>query len=148
MASATEGTESISRADCVEEKEEQELREQKPALELARKLAADKQQQVMEQATVVSDLKMQLVELRQDIAINPTPGISEDEDGAATSLVAPPAPPLAVPPAVPLENTPLDPRVMTWMTISFKRSILLVQNVKESSRPFRFLRLDKSSSSG
>ena len=46
------------------EKEEQELRERKSALELARKLAADKQQKVMEQATVVSDLKMQLVELR------------------------------------------------------------------------------------
>ena len=54
------------------EKEEQELRERKSALELARKLAADKQQKVMEQGTVVSDLKMQLVEIRQDIANNPT----------------------------------------------------------------------------
>ena len=48
------------------DKEEQELRERKSALELARKLAADKQQKVMEQATVVSDLKLQLVDLRQD----------------------------------------------------------------------------------
>ena len=63
------------------EKEEQELRERKSALELARKLAADKQQKVMEQ----------------------------DEDGAATPLAAPLAPPPAVPPAVPPENTPLDP---------------------------------------
>ena len=62
------------------EKEEQELHERKSALEPARKLAADKQQKVIQQATVVSDLKMQLVELRRDIANNPTPEISEDED--------------------------------------------------------------------
>ena len=93
------------------EKEEQELRERKSSLELARKLAADKQQKVMEQATVVSDLKMQLVEFRQDIANNPTPEpeVSDDEDGAATFSAAPLAPPPAVPPAVPPENTPLDP---------------------------------------
>ena len=91
------------------DKEEQELRERKSALELPRKLAADKQQKVMEQATVVSDLKLQLVDLRQDIANNPTPEVSEDEDGAATPLAAPPAPPPAVPPAVPPKNTPLDP---------------------------------------
>ena len=45
-------------------KEEDVLRKRKSALELARKLAAEKQQKVMEQATVVSDLKLQLVELR------------------------------------------------------------------------------------
>ena len=61
------------------EKEEQELRERKSALELARKLATEKQQKVLDQATVVSDLKLQLVGLRQDIANNPTPQVSEDE---------------------------------------------------------------------
>ena len=87
------------------EKEEQELRERKSALELARKLAAEKQRNVMERATVVSDLKLQLVELRQDIANNPTPEVSQDEGGEATPVATPPA----VPPAVPPENTPLDP---------------------------------------
>ena len=93
------------------EKEEQELRERKTALELARKIAEDKQQKVLEQATVVSDLKMQLVELRQDIANNPTPEVSEDEDATpqAAPLAAPPVPPLAPPPGAPPENTPLDP---------------------------------------
>ena len=91
------------------EKEEQELRERKSALELARKLAAEKQQKVMEQATVVSDLKLQLIELRQDIANNPTPEVSEDEGGDATPLATPPVPPPAPPPGVPPENTPLDP---------------------------------------
>ena len=91
------------------EKEEQELRERKSALELARTLAAEKQQRVMEQATVVSDLKFQVIELRQDIANNPTPEVSEDEEGDATPLGVPLAPPTAVPPAVPPENTPLDP---------------------------------------
>ena len=61
----------------------------------------------MEQATVVSELKMQLVELRQDIANNPTPEVSEDE--GATPQAAPPVPPPAPLPSVPLENTPLDP---------------------------------------
>ena len=54
-----------------------------------------------DQATVVSDLKMQLVELRQNIANNPTPEVSEDEDVDATPLRVPMAPPPAVPPAVP-----------------------------------------------
>ena len=67
-----------------------------------------KKLRVMEQATAVSDLKMQLVELRQDIAKNPTPEVSEDEDDAATPVVASPAPPPAIQPAVPPENTPLD----------------------------------------
>ena len=91
------------------EKEEQELRERKSSLEQARKLAAEKQQKVMGQATVVSDLQMQLLELRQHIANNPTPEVSEDEDVDATPLGVPLAPPPAVPPAVPPENTPLDP---------------------------------------
>ena len=90
------------------EKEEQELQERKSPLELARILAADKQQKVMEQATVVSDLKLQQVELRQDIANNPTPEVSEDEDGVATPLAAPLASPPAFPPFVPPENTPLE----------------------------------------
>ena len=63
----------------------------------------------MDQATVVSDLKMQLVELRQNIANNPTLEVSEDEDVDATPLGVPLAPPPAVPPAVPPENTPFDP---------------------------------------
>ena len=91
------------------EKEEQELRERKSALEQARKLAAEKQQKVMKQATVVSDLKMQLVELRKDIAFNPTPEVSEDEEGDATPLGVLLAPPPTVLPAVPPGNTPLDP---------------------------------------
>ena len=62
----------------------------------------------MEQATVVSDLKLQLVEIRQDIANNPTPEVSEDEEGEATPVDPPLAPPPAVPPAVPPKNTPLD----------------------------------------
>ena len=62
----------------------------------------------MDQATVVSDLKMQLVELRQNIANSPTPDASEDEDIDATPLGVPLAPPPAVP-AVPPENTPLNP---------------------------------------
>ena len=41
------------------------------------------------------------MELRQNIANNPTPEVSEDEEGGAT--------PLGVPLAVPPENTPLDP---------------------------------------
>ena len=76
-------------------KEEHELRERKTALELTRKIAEDKQQKVLEQATVVSDLTMQLVDLRQDI-----------ED--ATPQAAPPVPPPAPPPGAPPENTPLD----------------------------------------
>ena len=80
------------------EKEEQELRERKSPLEQARKLAAEKQQKVMEQATVVSDLKLQLVE---DIANNPTPEVSEDEEGEATLVDPPLAPPPAFHPAVP-----------------------------------------------
>ena len=83
------------------EKEEQELRERKSALEQARKLVAERQQKVMDQATVVSDLKMQLVELRQNIDNNPTPEVSEDEGVDATPLGVPLAPPPAVPPAVP-----------------------------------------------
>ena len=63
----------------------------------------------MDQAKVVSDPKMQLVELRQNIANNPTPEVSEDEDVDATPLGVPLAPPPAVPLAVPPENTPLDP---------------------------------------
>ena len=38
----------------------------------------------MDQATIVSALKMELVELRQSIANNPTPEVSEDEDVDAT----------------------------------------------------------------
>ena len=91
------------------DKEEQELRERKSALEQARKLAAEKQQKVLDQATVVSDLKLQLVELRQDIANNPTPEASEDEEGDAIPLGVPLAPPPAIPPAFLPENTPLDP---------------------------------------
>ena len=79
------------------EKEEQELRERKSALELARKLAAEKQQKVMDQATVVSDLKLQLVEIRQDIANKPTPEVSEDEGSDATPLATPSVPPPAPP---------------------------------------------------
>ena len=54
---------------------------------------------------------MQLVELRQDIANNPTPEVSEDEDATpqAAPLAAPPVPPPAPPPGAPPENTPLDP---------------------------------------
>ena len=73
-------------------------------LSQARKLAAEKQQKVMEQATVVSDLKLQLVELRQDIANNPTPEVSEDEEGEATPLGVPLVPHPAVTPAVPPEK--------------------------------------------
>ena len=54
----------------------------------------------MDQATVVSDLKLQLVELRQDIANNPTPEVSEDEGGDATPVATPPVPPLAPSPRV------------------------------------------------
>ena len=89
-------------------KEEQELRDRKSALDQARKLVTERQQKVMDQATVVSDLKMQLVELRQNIANNPTPEVSEDEDVDATPLGVPLAPPPAVPPAGPPENTPLN----------------------------------------
>ena len=91
------------------EKEEQELRERKSALDQARRLVTEREQKVMDQATIVSDLKMQLVELRQNIANNPTPEVSEDEDIDATPLGVPVAPPPAVPPAVPPENTPLNP---------------------------------------
>ena len=90
------------------EKEEQELRERKTALDQARRLVTEREQKVMDQATIVSDLKMQLVELRQNIANNPTPEVSEDEDIDATLLGVPVAPPPAIPPAVPPENTPLD----------------------------------------
>ena len=93
-----------------EEKEEQELHERKTALDIPRKNAEDKKLRVMEQATVVSDLKNRLVELREDIANNPTPDVSEDEDVAAAPMAAPPAPPPTFTPAVPLENTPLDCR--------------------------------------
>ena len=78
------------------EKEEQELRERKSALDQARKLVTERRQKGMDQATVVS-------------ATNPTPEVSEDEDVDATPLGVPLAPPPAVPPAVPPENTPLDP---------------------------------------
>ena len=90
------------------EKEEQELRERKIALDQARRLVMEREQKVMDQATTVSALKMELVELRQSIANNPTPEVSEDEDVDATPLGVPVAPPPAVPPAVPPENTPLD----------------------------------------
>ena len=81
----------------------------KSSLEQARKLVLQKEQQkVMDQATIVSALKMELVELRQSIANNPTPEVSEDEHVDATPLGVPMAPPPAVPPAVPPENTPLD----------------------------------------
>ena len=46
-----------------------------------------------EQATVVIDLKNRLAELRNDIANNPTPDVSEDEIPAPTLVVPPPAPP-------------------------------------------------------
>ena len=90
------------------EKEELELRERKNSLEQAKKLVLEREQKVMDQATIVSALKMELVELRQSIANNPTPEVSEDEDVDATPLGVPMAPPPAVPPAVPPENTPLD----------------------------------------
>ena len=90
------------------EKEEQELRERKSAVDQARRLVTEREQKVMDQATIVSDLKMQLVELRQNIANNPTPEVSENEDIDATPVGVPVAPPLAIPPAVPPENTPLD----------------------------------------
>ena len=91
------------------EKEEQELRERKSALDQARRFVTEREQKVMDQAAIVSDLKMQLVELRQNIANNPTPEVSEDEDVDATPLGVPVAPPPAVHPAVPPENTPLNP---------------------------------------
>ena len=59
------------------EKEEQELRDRNSALDQARKLVTERQQKVMDQAKVVSDLKMQLVEIRQNIANSPTPEVSE-----------------------------------------------------------------------
>ena len=90
------------------EKEEQELRERKISLEQARKHVTEREQKVMDQATIVSALKMELVEYRQSIVNNPTPEVSEDEDVDATPLGVPVAPPPAVPPAVPPENTPLD----------------------------------------
>ena len=74
-ASDAESTKKVSREQVVLnmkkklEKKEQELRERKSALELARKLATEKQQKVLDQATVVSDLKLQLVGLRQDIRL-------------------------------------------------------------------------------
>ena len=63
----------------------------------------------MEQATVVSDLKNQLVERRHDIANNLTPDASDDEGPAPTPEAAPLVPSLAPLPGVPPENTPLDP---------------------------------------
>ena len=90
------------------EKEEQELRERKISLDQARRLVTEREQKVMDQATIVSALKMELVEFRQSIVNNPTPEVSEDEDVDATPLGVPVAPPPAVPPAVPPENTPLD----------------------------------------
>ena len=116
------------------EKEEQELRERKSALELARKLAAEKQQKVLEQATVVSDLKLQLVEIRQDIANNPTPEVSEDEGGEATPVVIPLAPPRAVTRPFLPKTLLWIPRVMTWMRIFSMRSILVLQRLKERVR--------------
>ena len=71
------------------EKEEQELGERKSALDQARRLVTEREQKVMDQAAIVSDLKMQLVELRQNIANNPTPEVSEDEDVDATPLGVP-----------------------------------------------------------
>ena len=68
--SDAESAESFSRTNC-----EQELRDRKSALDQARKLVTERQQKVMDQATAVSDLKMQLVELRQNIANNPTPEV-------------------------------------------------------------------------
>ena len=61
------------------EKEEQELRDRESALDQARRLVTEREQKVMDQATAVSALKMELVELRQSIANNPTPEVSEDE---------------------------------------------------------------------
>ena len=78
------------------EKEEQELRERKIVLDQARRLVTEREQKVMDQATAVSALKMELVELRQSIANNPTPEVSEDEDVDATPLGVPVAPPPAV----------------------------------------------------
>ena len=60
------------------EKEEQELRERKSTLDQARRLVTEREQKVMDQAAIVSDLKMQLVELRQNIANNPTLEVSEN----------------------------------------------------------------------
>ena len=68
---------------------EDELNRRKTALEAARKNAEEKQQMVMEQATVVSDLKNQHAELRGDIANNPTPDASEDVGPAPTQQVPP-----------------------------------------------------------
>ena len=87
------------------EKEEQELRERKIAVDQARRLVTEREQKVMDQATTVSALKMELVELRQSIANNPTPEVSEDEDIDATPLGVPVAPPPAIPPAVPREHS-------------------------------------------
>ena len=64
------------------EKEEQELRERKIALDQARRLVTEREQKVMDQATTVSALKMELVELRQGIANNPTRGGTERGGGA------------------------------------------------------------------
>ena len=102
----------------------------------------------MEQATVVSDLKLQLVELRQNIANNPTPEVSEVEEGEAT-LVATPRLHLRLSPRLFLPKTLLwILRATTWMTISLRRSILQLQNAKESLGSSKFLRTDKNSSSG
>ena len=63
-------------------REDQELDQRKTALEIAWRACEEKQQKVMERATVVSDLKNQLAVLRKDIANNPTPEVSEDEGPA------------------------------------------------------------------
>ena len=102
----------------------------------------------MDQATVVSDLK-KLVELRQDIANNPTPEVSEDEGGDATPCGYSSGSSTGSSPGCSSRKHSLGPpRVMIWMTISLMRSILLLQSVKESSGPFRFLRTNRSSNNG
>ena len=72
-------------------REDHELDQRKTALEIARRACEEKQQKVMERATVVSDLKNQLAVLRKDIANNPTPEVSEDEGPAPQHTLLDPA---------------------------------------------------------
>ena len=63
----------------------------------------------MDQATVSSDLRNQLVELRKEIASNSRPDVSEEAGPAPICVVVFPVAPSGPLPGVPPENTPLDP---------------------------------------
>ena len=113
------------------EKEEQELRERTSALDQDRKLVRERQQKAMDQAirTLPTILRLKYRRMRMLMQL-----LWEFLWLLLRLFLGP----------FLLRTLLWTPRVTTWMIIFSKRPILLLQNVKESSVPFKFLRTNKS----